>query len=85
MLGIEFVKDRHSMEPFDPQLAIYQQVVDSALHHGLIVYPGHGAIDGVQGDHVSLYPPLTISKAESDELVGMLDRAIADVEAKLGC
>jgi len=84
MMGIEFVKDKESMEPFDPQRAVYQRVVDSALHHGLIVYPGHGAIDGVRGDHISLYPPLTISEAEIDEMIAMLDRAIADVETELG-
>ena len=84
MLGVEFVKDRESIEPFDPQLAVYQRVVDSALHQGLIVYPGHGAIDGVRGDHISLYPPLTISEAECDEMIGILDQAIADVETELG-
>lgn len=84
MLGIEFVKDQVSMEPFDPRSAVYQLVVDSALHHGLIVYPGHGAIDGVQGDHISLYPPLTISEAEIDEMIAMLDRAITDVKTGLG-
>ena len=65
MMGIEFVRDRTSMAPFDPELAVYQRVISGALDRGLILYPGHGATDSVNGDHISAYPPLTISAAET--------------------
>jgi adenosylmethionine-8-amino-7-oxononanoate aminotransferase len=84
MLGIEFVRDRASMAPFDPELAVYQKVISGALDKGLILYPGHGAIDGVKGDHISIYPPLTISAAEIDEMIEILHATINEVESGLG-
>jgi adenosylmethionine-8-amino-7-oxononanoate aminotransferase len=84
MMGIEFVRDRTSMAPFDPELAVYQRVICGALDKGLILYPGHGAIDGVKGDHVSIYPPLTIGATEIDEMIEILDATIGEVESGLG-
>jgi adenosylmethionine-8-amino-7-oxononanoate aminotransferase len=83
MMGIEFVKDRESKEPFSPGLAVYQCVVATALRNGLIVYPGQGAIDGKRGDNITLLPPLTISLTEIDEMIDILDTTITDVEAGL--
>ena len=83
MLGIEFVKDRETREPFAPELHVYDRVVKTALRNGLIVYPGHGAIDGYRGDHISLYPPLTVADDEIDEMVDILDQTIGEVEAGL--
>ncbi len=83
MMGIEFVRDRMSMAPFDPELAVYQRVISGALDKGLILYPGHGAIDGVKGDHISAYPPLTISAAEIDEMIEILHATVGEVESGL--
>ena len=81
---IEFVRDRSSMAPFEPELAVYQRVTSGALRRGLIVYPGHGAIDGVKGDHISLYPPLIVSAEEIDEMLDILHATIGEVESSLG-
>lgn len=83
MMGIEFVQDQQSMEPFPPDKTVYKRVVSTALRNGLIVYPGQGSIDGRRGDHISIFPSLTISEAEIDEMVDILDRTFSEVEAQL--
>ncbi len=54
------------------------RVAAAARGHGLITYPGSGAVDGVRGDHLLLGPPLSITAAEVDELLAGLDAALAD-------
>ncbi|WP_216328627.1 aspartate aminotransferase family protein [Deinococcus aestuarii] len=58
---------------------IAARVAAAALRRGLITYPGSGALDGTRGDHLLLGPPLTISDAEVDELLGALDGALGEV------
>jgi adenosylmethionine-8-amino-7-oxononanoate aminotransferase len=36
-----------------------------------------GTLDGVRGDHVLLAPPFIVEEAQLDELVEMLERALA--------
>jgi 4-aminobutyrate aminotransferase-like enzyme len=40
-------------------------------------------VDGVLGDHTKLTPPLTLTRAQADEIVAILDAAIGAVEARL--
>ncbi|SDK60908.1 aminotransferase family protein [Natronorubrum texcoconense] len=62
MIGIEFVADRDTGEPFDPDLNVNGRVYDRALERGVYTYPGSGSVDGLKGDHLMLSPPLTISE-----------------------
>ena len=55
-----------------------ERVAAAARARGLLTYPGSGAVDGVRGDHLLLGPPLSISAAEVEELLGALDAALAD-------
>ncbi|MDL2344205.1 aminotransferase class III-fold pyridoxal phosphate-dependent enzyme [Deinococcus sp. MIMF12] len=52
------------------------RVAAAAWERGLITYPGTGAVDGVRGDHLLLGPPLSITDAETDELLAALDGAL---------
>jgi len=83
MLGLEFVRDRATKEPFPRDLKVSERVVAAAFRRGLCVYPGSGTADGVRGDHLLVGPPLTITPAELDLLVAILDEALADVEAQV--
>ncbi|MFC6939479.1 aspartate aminotransferase family protein [Salinirubellus sp. GCM10025818] len=69
MIGVEFVADRETKEPFDPDLHVYERVYDAAMERGVYTYPGRGSVDGVAGDHVMLAPPLNVSE-ESAERIG---------------
>lgn len=62
--AIEFVHDRSSKAPFEPQLKVGGQVQKRALELGVAVYPGMGTIDGYSGDHILIAPPYTITEVE---------------------
>lgn len=83
MLGIEFVRNKQTKEPLNSSLRFNQMVTRQALQHGLLVYPGQGFIDGVNGDHIMIAPPFTISDEELDELVSRLKLALRTVHAEV--
>ena len=82
MAGVEFVQDRKTKKPFDPKLKLNALIGSRAFEKGLITYPGGGGADGVRGDHILLAPPFVITEKQIDQLVGILDEAIADVVAE---
>ena len=85
MLGMEFVRDRQTKEPFPCQEPGYAAGVVSkkAMHNGLVLYPGSGSVDGHHGDHVLIAPPFIISKEEIDELIARFDRTLQEAESEL--
>ena len=84
MFGLEYVRRRSTREPFAPDRGVSARIERAALKHGLVTYPCTGSIDGTLGDMTLMAPPLTISPAEVDQLLELLDRAIADVEQEPG-
>jgi adenosylmethionine-8-amino-7-oxononanoate aminotransferase len=75
--AIEFVADRSSKAPFDPELALHARIKRAALDRGLICYPMGGTIDGRRGDHVLLAPPFIVDDAALGELTDKLSAAVA--------
>ena len=75
-VGMEFVKDRDSREPFDPGLHVNATLKRLAMDNGLLCYPMGGTIDGRRGDHVLHAPPFIVSEDELDEIVLRLRRAL---------
>ena len=76
-IGIEFVADRVSKTPFDPDAGINKQVRKAAMELGLLCYAMGGTIDGRQGDHILIAPPYNIDSTHEAELVDKLVAAIA--------
>lgn len=76
-LGMEFVADRETKQPFDPAHTIHAKFKKSAFEAGLICYPMGGTIDGQRGDHVLLAPPFIMEAAQIDEVLDKLDSALA--------
>ncbi len=79
LLGIEFVRDAKTREPFDSALNIASRVYDVALRRGVLTYPIQGCADGSRGDHILLAPPFTISSDEIQLLATALRDSIAEV------
>jgi adenosylmethionine-8-amino-7-oxononanoate aminotransferase len=79
MLGLEFVADRATKEPFPSKARLARRLGDAASERGLVVYPGQGTVDGVRGDHVMIAPPFVISDEQMDEIVAMLVEALGEV------
>src|SRR5690606_31719946 len=68
-IGIEFVADAATKEPFPPEVKLNALVKREAMQRGLLVYAMGGTIDGRRGDHVLLAPPFTITDAEIDTVI----------------
>ena len=74
--AIELVQDRGSKAVFDPKLKINERVKQEAYSRGLGCYPMGGTIDGLQGDHVILAPPYTVTAAEVEMIVERFGDAV---------
>ncbi|WP_184133216.1 aminotransferase class III-fold pyridoxal phosphate-dependent enzyme, partial [Paraburkholderia atlantica] len=67
-VGVEFVDDRDSKAPYSGGATFAAWLKREALQHGLLIYPGAGAADGVEGNHVLFAPPFISSACEIDEM-----------------
>jgi len=76
LLALEFVRDRETKEPFDPERKLHAAIKAEAMARGLLVYPMGGTIDGQHGDHVLLAPPFTATPADLSEIVSRLSDAV---------
>jgi len=81
LLGIEFVKDRASREPFPRSAGFAERVRQAAMEEGVTTYPIQGCADGERGDHILLAPPFTISADETRFLARALEAALARAAA----
>ncbi|RAW45406.1 aspartate aminotransferase family protein [Halorubrum sp. 48-1-W] len=84
-VGIEFVADRETRAPFDPDVGVARRVYDDALANGVYTYPGGGSVDGQAGDHLMLSPPFVVDddaiEAIADAVVSAVNR-VADAEGR---
>jgi len=78
-VGLEFVADRETREPFAPELNMAGRLKAATFENGLICYPAGGTADGTRGDHVLLAPPFIISEAQLEELVDKLEKSLGQV------
>ncbi|MBO1003729.1 aspartate aminotransferase family protein [Pseudogracilibacillus auburnensis] len=82
-VGIEFVQNKETKQPFARTDQVVSKIVTTNFQEGLLVYPANAGVDGVNGDAVILAPPLIITKTEIDELVDRFARSLAKVEHNL--
>ena len=83
MRGLEFVRDKQTKEPFRPERQFHQAFYNAARKEGLLVLSSSGSDRGHGGDMALIGPPLTISRAQIDELVDMLAGALALLEKEI--
>ena len=85
LLGMEFVKDQKTKEPFVFEESGYvaNLIAKKAFENGLIIYPGTGTVNGHHGDHILIAPPFIIKKEQIDEMISLLDQSIKEAEAEL--
>jgi hypothetical protein len=77
-IGLEFVADRETREPFPAEMGLHLRIRARALENGLICYPMGGNVDGVKGDTVILAPPYNATDDELTEIVDKLDRSVRE-------
>ena len=83
-VGVEFVADRATNEPFDPALALHLRIRRQSLDHGLICYPMGGNVDGTRGDTVIIAPPYNASADDLDEIVERFADSVQAALAEIG-
>jgi len=76
--GMEFVADKATKRPFDPELNFVGRVAQAAVNRGLLVYPMQGCVDGVSGDHLLIAPPAVITADQIDWAAKQLRGAIEE-------
>lgn len=83
MMGIEFVKDQNTKEPFASSLNVKGKITANCMEEGLVPYPGGGSVDGILGDHILLTPPINISRDEADMIYEKLEKAVKKTSEEL--
>jgi adenosylmethionine-8-amino-7-oxononanoate aminotransferase len=82
LLGIEFVRDRATRQPFPPEAKFAERVRQAAFELGVSVYPVQGCADGNAGDLILLAPPFIITEAEIKEIAQTLQTAVTRAAEK---
>lgn len=77
--GLEFVADRETRTPFDPENGYAAKLKKAAFTEGLICYPMAGTRDGRHGNHVLLAPPFIMTDNQVEDVTSRLDRAVQAV------
>jgi adenosylmethionine-8-amino-7-oxononanoate aminotransferase len=80
MTAIEFVKDQKTKEPLPRAAKFTERMIDLAFENGLVLYPGTGFVDGVNGDMVMVGPPLIIEEGQIDEIMDILKKTFSRIE-----
>jgi adenosylmethionine-8-amino-7-oxononanoate aminotransferase len=75
-VGIEFVANRDTKEPFSASAQVANRIGRAAAADGLLCYPSMGNLDGIRGDTVILAPPYNATEEELKEIVGLFAHAV---------
>lgn len=82
LLAFELVKDPETREPFQASVDAAQVLTNIAFDEGLIIYP-RKTLNGLEGDHVLISPPLVITEADVKELINRLHKALKVADRQL--
>jgi adenosylmethionine-8-amino-7-oxononanoate aminotransferase len=77
LLGIEFVKDKSTREPFPKEENIAEKIRQAMLQKNVLTYPTQGCVDGSRGDHILLAPPFILTSDEAYLIARSLVFALA--------
>jgi len=75
-IGVEFVVDRSSKEPFDPASKIHRKIQKTAMENGLLCYGMGGTIDGRRGDHILIAPPYNLEDVEQQQIIDKFSASV---------
>jgi adenosylmethionine-8-amino-7-oxononanoate aminotransferase len=72
MWGFELVADKETGRPFPKAKGVAALVTRECLQRGLVIYPGGGMADGIDGDNFMIAPPLISDEKTIEEVVSIL-------------
>ncbi|RWC37708.1 MAG: aminotransferase class III-fold pyridoxal phosphate-dependent enzyme, partial [Mesorhizobium sp.] len=76
LMTLELVQDRETKAPFPAERGVSPQIYREALSRGLITHALGGTVDGVNGDHIVVCPPLIAGKKDLETIVGLLGESV---------
>jgi adenosylmethionine-8-amino-7-oxononanoate aminotransferase len=79
LIGVEFVRDKVSREPFPRSQNIAERIRQAAIEENVLTYPTQGCVDGLRGDHILLAPPFILNAEESALIARAIKSALAKV------
>jgi adenosylmethionine-8-amino-7-oxononanoate aminotransferase len=82
LVGFEFVQNKQSKAPFEPERAISRVFSEITFNRGLVTYPCAGTVRGVAGDTILMAPPLITTKAQIDEIMEILHESMREFESR---
>lgn len=80
--GVELVADAERKTPFPASANLFSRVTALAKEEGLLIYPRR-TLNGLEGDHFLISPPLTIAADEVDVLLERLGRALERLDREV--
>jgi len=83
MVGFEFVADKDTKDPFPPEQATSRLFSAITFERGLVTYPCAGTVRGVAGDTILMAPPLITTRAQIDEIMGIVHESMREFESQL--
>ncbi len=83
MWGIELVENKETRRPFDPSKKAAGVATTECLERGLVIYPGSGQIDGLEGDQFLIAPPLIVTEEQVEDIAARLKGALEATSEKL--
>jgi len=81
--GIELVRDKESLSPYDRDAQFGQKVLNICKGNGVSFYSGGGMVEGLKGDHIMMSPPFVITEEEIDTCVDVLQAGISEAAEAL--
>ena len=79
LLGIEFVKNKSTREPFPKEENIAEKIRQAALQKNVLTYPSQCCVDGLRGDHILLAPPFILTQEEAVTIANAIECALPQV------
>jgi adenosylmethionine-8-amino-7-oxononanoate aminotransferase len=79
LAGVELVADKETRRPFPRAERRAEAVGARCFEKGLVTYPSGGCATGTDGDLVMLAPPFVVSEAQLEEMVTILESALAEL------
>jgi len=82
ILGVEFVQDKMTKQPFPASVQFYKKLSGYLLDKGLCVGSTGGGADFSDGDDLRLYPPLIVTDDQIDDALAVVDEGLTQLEGE---
>jgi len=80
--AVELVLDHETKAPFPRDLGVVETALAAARERGLLLYPGTGNANGIDGDIVMVGPPFVVTDDQIEEIARGLREAVDRAVAK---